>query len=54
MVAVQLGVSVGEALIRLRAHAFANDRQLAELAQDVIDRQLRFDAEPPRSKDSIP
>jgi hypothetical protein len=54
MVAVQLGVSVGEALIRLRAYAFAKDCQLAELAQDVIDRHVRFDAEPPRSKDSTP
>jgi GAF domain-containing protein len=43
MVAAQLDVSVGEALIRLRAHAFGNDRALAEVAQDVVARTLRFD-----------
>jgi hypothetical protein len=43
MVAVQLDVSVTQALIRLRAHAFANDRQLAEIADDVVARTLRFD-----------
>ena len=32
MVAVQLDVSVGQALIRLRAHAFGNDRPLADVA----------------------
>jgi hypothetical protein len=44
MVAVQLGVSVGQAQIRLRAHAFGNGRPLAEVARDVVDRRLRFDA----------
>lgn len=42
MVAVQLGVAVGEALIRLRASAFANDRLLDEVADEVVGRQLRF------------
>ncbi|HEY4409966.1 MAG TPA: GAF and ANTAR domain-containing protein [Acidimicrobiia bacterium] len=42
MVAVQLGVSVGEALARLRAHAFANDRLLAEVAEAVVSRTLSF------------
>jgi hypothetical protein len=44
MVAAQLGVSVAQALIRLRAHAFGNDRTLADVARDVVDRRLRFDA----------
>ena len=43
MVAAQLDVSVGQALIRLRAHAFGNDRSLAEVAEDVVARKLRFD-----------
>ena len=43
MVAVQLGVSVAEALIRLRAHAFQHDRIVADVARDVVDRRLRFD-----------
>lgn len=43
MVAAQLDVSVGVALIRLRAYAFANDRPLNEVAEDVVARRLRFD-----------
>jgi GAF domain-containing protein len=45
MVAAQLDLSVGQALIRLRAHAFGNDRTLTEVAHDVVDRRLRFDAQ---------
>jgi len=44
MVSAQLRVSADESLIRLKAHAFANDRLLTELAQDVLARRLRFDA----------
>ena len=43
MVAAQLGVSVGQALLRLRAHAFGHDRALTEVAHDVVARTLRFD-----------
>ena len=43
MVAAQLGVGVGHALIRLRAHAFGNDRRLADVARDVVGLRLRFD-----------
>ena len=43
MVAAQLEVSVAQALIRLRAYAFANDRPLAAVADDVVGRTLRFD-----------
>jgi hypothetical protein len=42
MVAAQLGVSVGEALSRLRAQAFADDRLLVDVADDVVSRRLRF------------
>src|SRR5487761_1752788 len=44
MVAAQLDVSVGQALIRLRAHAFGNERPLVQVAGAVVDRNLRFDA----------
>ena len=44
MVAAQLDVSVGQALIRLRAYAFGNGRILAEVAGDVVARRMRFDA----------
>jgi hypothetical protein len=43
MVAAQLDVSVGQALIRLRAYAFGNDHPLTEVAQGVVARKLRFD-----------
>jgi hypothetical protein len=42
MVSVQLGVSVGEALVRLRAYAFANDRLLTEVAEAVVGLHLRL------------
>ena len=42
-VSVQLGISVTEALIRLRAYAFSNDRLLREVAEDVVARRLRFE-----------
>ena len=42
MVSVQLGISVTEALIRLRAYAFSNDRLLADVAEDVVARRLRL------------
>jgi hypothetical protein len=44
MVAAQLGVSVGEALIRLRAHAFSHETELTEVAEAVVARRLRFEA----------
>ena len=42
IVSVQEGISVTEALIRLRAFAFGSDRLLAEVAQDVIARRLQM------------
>lgn len=42
MVSVQLGVSVGHALIRLRGYAFGNEMRLATVARAVVDRMLRF------------
>jgi AmiR/NasT family two-component response regulator len=42
MVMVQLGVSLPEALARLRAHAFATDQDLADLAADVLAGRLHL------------
>jgi GAF domain-containing protein len=42
MVSVQEDISVTEALIRLRAFAFSNDRLLADVAEDVVARRLRL------------
>ena len=43
MVMVQLGVTLGEALARMRAYAFAENRRLDQVARDVVARKLRFD-----------
>jgi hypothetical protein len=43
MVSVQLEVSVGEALVRLRAHAYAAERPLTEVAAGVVRRGMRID-----------
>jgi hypothetical protein len=45
MVLVQLGVSSTEALARLRAYAFAHQRLLIDVAQDVVGRRLVFTEE---------
>lgn len=42
MVSAQLDVSVQEALLRLRAHAYSSERPLREIAADVVARRLRF------------
>ena len=42
--AVQAKVPVDDALALLRAHAFAHDRTLIDVASDVLDGRLRFDA----------
>lgn len=43
MVMVQLGVSLAEALVRIRAHAFGEGRRLHEVAADIVARRLSFD-----------
>ena len=42
MVAVQLGVTIPEALVQLRAAAFAAQRPVLRVAQDVIARRITF------------
>ena len=42
MVMVALGVSLAEALARMRAHAFASDRDLADVALDIVGGGLRL------------
>jgi hypothetical protein len=43
MVSAQLGVSLDEAFVRLRAHAFAERRSLREIAADVVARRLTLE-----------
>ncbi|MFF1674722.1 ANTAR domain-containing protein [Streptomyces sp. NPDC058256] len=42
MLTVQLGVGIEEAFVRLRAHAYAHERRLADVAADLVARRLRF------------
>jgi hypothetical protein len=46
MISVQLGVTLEEALVRLRAHAFAASTPLSDIAGDVVKRLLRFAPDP--------
>ncbi|WP_256333174.1 ANTAR domain-containing protein [Streptomyces sp. cf386] len=53
MLTVQLGVGIEEAFVRLRAHAYAQGRRLADVAADVVARRLRFSphAEPDQAEE---
>ncbi|MBI5089881.1 MAG: GAF and ANTAR domain-containing protein [Actinobacteria bacterium] len=42
VIAIQLQIPPAEALARMRAHAFANDRRLADVAADIVGRRLRL------------
>ncbi|MHA5054666.1 ANTAR domain-containing protein [Streptomyces sp. SD15] len=42
ILAVQLGVGIDEAFVRLRAHAYMQGRRLADVAADVVAHRLRF------------
>ena len=43
MVSVQLGVNVREALVRLRAYAYASEQPLIDVAREVVAGRLRLD-----------
>lgn len=43
MISVQLSVPISDALARLRAYAYAEDRSIGSVAADVAARRLRFD-----------
>ncbi|MGB3440901.1 MAG: GAF and ANTAR domain-containing protein [Actinophytocola sp.] len=45
MMTIQLGVSLVEALLRLRAHAYASGKSVSAIAADVVSRRLFFDSE---------
>jgi hypothetical protein len=44
MVSVQLGISVDDALLRLRALAFVQGRSVTQLARAVVSRQLAIES----------
>ncbi len=43
MIAVQLDDTIANALARLRAASFASGRSMYDVAQDVVERRVRFD-----------
>jgi hypothetical protein len=40
MVMVRFGISLGEAMTRMRAYAFAENRRLDDVARDIVNRRL--------------
>jgi hypothetical protein len=47
IIMVDLGVSIDEAMARLRAHAFAAERPISEVAQDIVAGKLTLDRDTP-------
>ena len=41
MIAIQLGVGLADALLRLRASAYSSERPVSDVAADVVSRRLR-------------
>jgi ANTAR domain/GAF domain len=45
MVMMQLGVPIADALAVIRAHAYAHNRRLSDVAADIVARRLGFEPE---------
>lgn len=45
MVMMQLGIPLADAMVRLRAYAYANDRTLGDVAREIVSRSLAFEPE---------
>jgi GAF domain/ANTAR domain len=45
MLVAQLGFEPAEALVRLRAHAYATGRTADDVARDILDRRLKLEAD---------
>jgi hypothetical protein len=54
MVTVQLGITLTEAMARIRAPAFAENRPLREVAGDIVARRLRLDRDEPGASPTVP
>lgn len=44
MVAVDMKVSLAEALLRIRGYAFAHQMTLVQVAKEIVERRLRLDS----------
>lgn len=49
MVAIQLQTSASEALLRIRAHAYAHEQPVEVIAADIVARRLRLDNDRPNT-----
>ena len=47
MVMVQIAGTISDAMARMRAYAYAENRRLGDIARDVVARKLRFDQDYP-------
>ncbi len=47
MVMVQLGVTLAEAMARIRAYAYAHDRRLSDVAVDIVAGRLVLESDAP-------
>lgn len=54
VVSVQLGTDPATAFVRLRAHAYRTGARLADVAADVLARELRFQPDPDVGPDARP
>lgn len=45
MLMAQLNITAPDALVRLRAHAYATGRSATDVARDILDRRLRLQAD---------
>lgn len=45
MLVAQLHIEPAEALVRLRAHAYASGRSATDVARDILDRRLKLEAD---------
>jgi hypothetical protein len=45
MLVAQLDIEPAEALVRLRAHAYATGRSATDVARDILDRRLKLEAD---------
>ncbi|MFC8824569.1 ANTAR domain-containing protein [Streptomyces sp. NPDC057137] len=50
MLSVQLGLPLGQALLRLRAYAYGRNRPIVAAAEDIVARRLRLDDDQPHGQ----
>lgn len=43
MIMIQLGLGPVDALARIRAHAYASDQRIGDIARDIVDKRLKLD-----------